>query len=82
MSRNAYLIGRKFYIISFFLLIAVVYTLRLAYIQLWDDSYDLAAKNNALRRMVEYPFRGYIIDRNGKPIVQNGYINHGLQKNL
>ena len=71
MSRNAYLIGRKFYIISFFLLIAVVYTLRLAYIQLWDDSYDLAAKNNALRRMVEYPFRGYIIDRNGKPIVQN-----------
>ena len=71
MSRNPYLNDRKFFIIGFFLLVAVIYVFRLAYIQLWDDSYDLAAKNNALRRMIEYPARGYIIDRFGKPIVQN-----------
>ena len=71
MSRSAYLSERKNFIVGFFLIIGMIYMIRLAYIQLWDDSYDLAAKNNALRRMVEFPARGYIIDRNGKPIVQN-----------
>jgi penicillin-binding protein 2 len=36
-----------------------------------DDQYKLDAQNNALRRITEYPVRGYISDRNGKLLVFN-----------
>jgi penicillin-binding protein 2 len=43
----------------------------LFYIQLIDDRYELEAQNNALRRMTEFPVRGFIFDRNGKLLVYN-----------
>jgi penicillin-binding protein 2 len=71
MSSNVQLSGRKFIIGGFFCLIVVIYIVRLFYIQVIDDQYKLAAQNNALRKMTEYPVRGYIFDRNGKLLVQN-----------
>src|SRR5688572_3003764 len=71
MSSNAQLGGRKMIIGGFFCLIVLIYLCRLFYIQLIDDQYKLDAQNNALRRITEYPVRGYIFDRNGKLLVYN-----------
>ncbi|MBA3662601.1 MAG: penicillin-binding protein 2 [Bacteroidetes bacterium] len=68
---NVQLSDRKFMIGGFFCLIALIYIVRLFYIQVIDDQYKLAADNNALRKMTEYPVRGYIFDRKGKLLVQN-----------
>jgi penicillin-binding protein 2 len=71
MSNNAQLANRKLIIGGFFTLIILVYLCRLFYIQIVDDKYMLAAQNNALRRMTEYPVRGFIFDRKGKLMVYN-----------
>lgn len=44
---------------------------RLFYIQIIDKSYLLSANNNVLRKVVVYPARGVVFDRNGKVLVQN-----------
>lgn len=71
MSKSAHLANRRYTIGGFFVLIAFIYICRLFYIQLIDDRYKLDAQNNALRRITEYPVRGYIYDRNGKLMVYN-----------
>lgn len=71
MSSNVQLGDRKIIIGGFFCLIVLIYICRLFYIQLIDDQYKLAANNNAIRALTEYPVRGYIFDRNGKLLVYN-----------
>ncbi|WP_207435274.1 penicillin-binding protein 2 [Sabulibacter ruber] len=66
-----YLEGRKYVIQAIFLAIGAVYLIKLFYIQVLDDSYKTAAESNALRRVVQYPFRGLIYDRHGKLLVEN-----------
>ncbi len=44
---------------------------RLFYIQIVDDRYAIYANNNVRRQIIVYPSRGAILDRNGKPLVQN-----------
>jgi penicillin-binding protein 2 len=71
MSSHSHLADRKLIIGGFFTLVMLIYICRLFYIQLIDDQYKLDAQNNALRRITEYPVRGYIYDRNGKLLVFN-----------
>jgi penicillin-binding protein 2 len=71
MSKNPHLSDRRYIIGGFFVLIIFIYICRLFYIQLIDDRYKLDAQNNALRRITEYPVRGYIYDRKGKLMVFN-----------
>lgn len=71
MSSHAHLSDRRFIIGGFFSLVVLIYVFRLFYIQIIDDQYKLDAQNNALRRITEYPVRGYIFDRNGKLLVYN-----------
>ena len=66
-----YLENRKYVIQGIFLLVGVVYALRLFYIQVIDSSYKQAAETNAIKTIIQYPFRGLIYDRNGKLLVQN-----------
>lgn len=68
---NSHLADRKFFIGGFFILVAIIYMVRLFYIQLIDDQYKIGADKNALRRQTEYAVRGYIYDRNGKLLVYN-----------
>jgi penicillin-binding protein 2 len=68
---NSHLTDRKFFIGGFFILVVLIYMVRLFYIQLIDDSYKIGADANALRRTTEYAVRGYIYDRNGKLLVYN-----------
>ncbi len=62
---------RKRFIQVFFVIIALLYICRLFYLQVIDDTYKLDAQNNAIRKIIQVPFRGLIYDRNKKLIVYN-----------
>ena len=62
---------RKFFIASFFILIGVIFVLKLFHIQVISPEYKRYATSNILRPEVIYPARGLIYDRNGKLLVQN-----------
>jgi len=62
---------RKYLIIGLFSLTALIIIIRLFTIQVLDPSYKISAENNVLRRVVNFPARGLIYDRNGKLMVFN-----------
>jgi len=66
--------NRRYIIQFFFLMVALIYIVKLMHIQVIDDSYKLAAEDNVVTREVEYPYRGLIYDRNDKLIVINNPI--------
>jgi penicillin-binding protein 2 len=63
--------NRKFIIVFVFSLVALVFILKLFFLQVIDTNYKLAAQSNAVHKIVDYPYRGLIYDRNGKIIVVN-----------
>lgn len=63
--------ARKYVIQGIFIVSALAIILRLLFIQVIDNSYYLAANSNVLRKVVIYPPRGVIVDRNNKVLVQN-----------
>lgn len=54
-----------------FIVIGAIFIIKLFFIQVLDKSYQLAAENNVMRRLIEYPYRGIIYDRNNRLIVYN-----------
>ena len=54
-----------------FILIGAIFIIKLFFIQVLDENYRLAAQNNVMQRLIDYPYRGLIYDRNGKLIVYN-----------
>jgi len=63
--------ARKYVIQGIFIASALIIAIRLLFIQVVDDSYFLSANNNVLRKVIIYPARGVIVDRNGQVLVQN-----------
>lgn len=63
--------NRKYFIIFIMVLATLTLIVRLFFIQVVDDSYQLSAENNVLRYVVQYPARGLIYDRNNKLMVYN-----------
>ena len=63
--------ARRYVILIFFLVIGVIYSIRLFYMQVVDDSWTLRAQEIAEKRHVAVPPRGIVKDRNGKKIVIN-----------
>ncbi len=49
----------------------VVLSVRLFYIQLLDPDYKQAAENNIVQKIIEYPYRGLLTDRNDNLLVYN-----------
>ncbi len=62
---------RKEIIQIVFVLVGIVFLVKLFFIQVLDSRYADLANSNAILRQVEYPFRGLIYDRHGKLIVYN-----------
>jgi penicillin-binding protein 2 len=62
---------RRYVIAGIFITIILIVIGRLFYIQVIDTRYALYANNNVLRKVIQYPARGPIMDRNGKILVQN-----------
>lgn len=63
--------SRRLYIQTGMVLVGVVLLVRLFAIQVLDTSYKSAADSNIIQKVVEYPYRGEIYDRNGKLLVYN-----------
>lgn len=63
--------GRKEVIQLVFILVAIIFLIKLFLIQVVDSSYKELAETNAIRKEIQYPVRGLIYDRNGKLIVYN-----------
>ncbi|MEM9051129.1 MAG: penicillin-binding protein 2 [Bacteroidota bacterium] len=63
--------GRKFVILIIFLSVAIIFIVRLFFLQVVDDRWKILATKSSERVIVEYPSRGLIYDRNGKIIVSN-----------
>ena len=60
---------RKYFIILLFVLVGLVYLIRLFYLQVFDTRYILSAESNVLRKNTIFPNRGLIYDRDGKLLV-------------
>jgi penicillin-binding protein 2 len=66
-----YLEGRRYVVMTIFLLVGALFVGRLFYLQVLDDSYKVAADRNTLQRQVQIPYRGLIYDRHDSLLVQN-----------
>ena len=62
---------RRYIITGIIISIAVIFLVRLIYVQVVQDDYKISANNNVLRFVTEYPARGIIYDRFGKLMVYN-----------
>ncbi len=62
---------RKYFIQIIFILVGVVYIIRLFALQMVDASYKISASNNVLRYITQYPARGLVYDRNNELLVYN-----------
>lgn len=63
--------SRKYVLIAAVVFVAVVFILRLFWIQVVDDRWKAVAANMAERRITVYPSRGLIYDRNEALLVAN-----------
>jgi len=62
--------GRLLY--ALILLVGIIFIGRLFYIQILDNPYQISPLNNAsIKKVYDYPERGYVYDRNGKLLVAN-----------
>ncbi|MDE7153678.1 MAG: penicillin-binding protein 2 [Muribaculaceae bacterium] len=71
MRKDYNLEKRKYVIGGFFVIVALIYILRLFNLQLGDSKYKIYAENNAFLNKTVYPSRGLIYDRNGELMVFN-----------
>lgn len=63
--------GRKEIIQITFVVVGIIFLIKLFFIQVVSDKYAKMAEGNAIIRRIEFPERGLIYDRNGKLIVYN-----------
>lgn len=62
---------RKILLYSIVILSGIIFSARLLYLQVFDDSLKLHSELNAVSKVYDYPQRGYIYDRNGELMVSN-----------
>lgn len=63
--------GRSILIRGFILFTAMIFAIRLFYIQILDEDYKVAAENNVVQKIVQYPFRGLVYDSNDSLVIYN-----------
>ncbi|MCK5840487.1 MAG: penicillin-binding protein 2, partial [Bacteroidales bacterium] len=62
---------RQYIIKGIFLLVGLVFVIKLFFIQIVDKTYILSAQNNVIRLIYQFPARGLIFDRHDKLMVYN-----------
>lgn len=63
--------NRKYIIQFVFILVGLIYCIKLFQIQFLDETYGPAAEDNILRKIRDYSYRGIIYDRKGNLLVHN-----------
>jgi penicillin-binding protein 2 len=71
MQGKADFVLRRRVIIWAVIVIALIFVVKLFFIQIVNDQYMLQSDNNTIRNVVLFPPRGMIFDRNGKLLVSN-----------
>ncbi len=62
---------RKLLLAACILLVGFIFIGRLFYLQIYKTNTSSILDDNAIRKVYEYPKRGYVYDRNGKLLVSN-----------
>jgi penicillin-binding protein 2 len=62
---------RKYIIQIVVVAVGVIYLLKLLWLQVIDDTFKNEAMQNSIQRIIVYPYRGVIFDRNGEMLVAN-----------
>lgn len=62
---------RKYLLLLLVFITGIVFTARLFYLQVLDESAQISSENNAIKKEFDYPQRGFIFDRNGTLLVSN-----------
>lgn len=65
------MINRSFIIQIVIVLVGLIFSIRLFSIQVINDEYKLAAENNIVQKIVDYPYRGLVYDRDDELLVYN-----------
>lgn len=63
--------SRRYVVCGFVILLALLFIVRLFYLQILDSDYRAKADSNAFLKRTIYPSRGILYDRNGKLLVYN-----------
>ena len=63
--------GRSLVIRGLIITTAVIFAARLFYIQILEEDYKVAAQNNVVQKIVQYPYRGLVYDRNDSLVIYN-----------
>ena len=63
--------NRTYIIGGFFVIVILIFIIRLFSIQVIDDSFKTSSENNVIRKQTDYPRRGLIYDRNNELVVYN-----------
>ncbi|MDR2408584.1 MAG: penicillin-binding protein 2 [Bacteroidales bacterium] len=71
MVNRSFYNRRKKVILFIFGSVAVIYIIRLFFLQILDERWKSDARINAFRHVIDIPPRGLIFDRNGKKLVDN-----------
>ena len=62
---------RQFLLFLSVILVGVLFTARLFYLQIYNSNSDSIFDDNAIRKVYDYPKRGFVYDRNGTLLVAN-----------
>jgi len=71
MRKYDFYAHRRYSIILLMCICFIFILIQLFSIQIINDDYKLSAKNNVIRKIIQYPERGWIYDRNNKLLVSN-----------
>ncbi|MEO9868977.1 penicillin-binding transpeptidase domain-containing protein [Ekhidna sp.] len=63
--------GRSLFIRGLILFTVIIFASRLFYIQILEEDYKVAAENNVVQKIVQYPFRGLVYDSNDSLVIYN-----------
>ena len=63
--------SRRYVIQAVFVVVGLVFLIKLFALQVVDKTYQLKAERNIIQTITQYPFRGLMYDREGKLIVYN-----------
>lgn len=62
---------RKFLLFLFIIVVGIIFIFRLFYLQVYTLKEHNLFEDNAIRKVYDYPKRGFVYDRNGKLLVAN-----------
>ena len=62
---------RKFLLFISIIIVGILFSARLFYLQIYSSPTNDLYDDNAIRKVYDYPIRGFVYDRNGKLLVSN-----------